>query len=96
MACGAHDEIYIQDLNCGVITDEAEVHGLFGADPKTFINTDGSDYEHVVAYKTVDEDFSFIDAETQPWIKDKTTGDTFGRYRTVASWHPDSNGFQVS
>lgn len=74
VACGAHDEIYIQDLNCGVITDEAEVHGLFGADSKTFINTDGSDYEHVVAYKTVDEDFSFIDAETQPWIKDKTTG----------------------
>ena len=74
VACGAHDEIYIKDLNCGAITDNAEVHGLFGQEPSTFINTDGSDFGVVVATKTVDENFSFLKAETQPWIKDGTTG----------------------
>ena len=75
VACGAHDEICIWGLDCDGI-DGKEVHGLFGQDPSTFINTDGSNFEPVVATKTVDENFSFLNDLTKPWIEDKTTGAT--------------------
>ena len=75
IACGAFDELCVRNINCGVITDTAEVHRLFGKAPKQFINTSGSG-EHcdpIVVTKTVAKSFSFLDPYTQPYIYDRTT-----------------------
>jgi hypothetical protein len=74
VACGAHDEVTVMNINVAPIVDGAEVHKLFGVDdPKTFINTDGSDYGYVSCRKTVPADFSFKDTTQQPYIRDITT-----------------------
>ena len=75
VACGAYDKVSVYGLNCGAIQDGAEVHSLFGvSNPKTYINTDGSSYSDVIATRTVDKDFSLLDAAQQPYIVDLTTG----------------------
>lgn len=75
VACGAYDDISAMGINCGAIQDGAEVHDLFGVtNHHTFINTDGSDYGYISATKTVSEDFSFLTAKDQPYLKDLTTG----------------------
>ena len=74
VACGAHDDVYVRGLNIGAITDNAEVHDLFGvSDHMTFINTDGSSYPYVSATRTVSKDFSLLDEAQQPYIYDATT-----------------------
>ena len=74
VACGAHDDVYVRGLNIGAITDNAEVHDLFGvSDHMTFINTDGSNYPYVSATRTVSKDFSLLDEAQQPYIYDATT-----------------------
>lgn len=74
VACGAHDDVYVRGLNIGAITDNAEVHDLFGvSDHMTFINTDGSSYPYVKATRTVSKDFSLLDEAQQPYIYDATT-----------------------
>ena len=75
VACGAYKELYILNINVAPITDEAEVHSLFGLTPNHFINTDGSNTrDYVTVTKTVPETFSFRDPETMPQILDKSTG----------------------
>lgn len=77
VACGAHDDVYVRGLNIGDITDNAEVHELFGvSDHMTFINTDGSSYPYVKATRTVSKDFSLLDEAQQPYIYDATTNVT--------------------
>lgn len=79
MACGAYDEIFVQNVNCGVIKDNAEVHALFGQETtRVFINTekDGLKKDPIYAQKTVDVKFSFLDTNNQPYIIDKTNGHT--------------------
>lgn len=77
VACGAHDDVYVRGLNIGAITDNAEVHDLFGvSDHMTFINTDGSSYPYVKATRTVSKDFSLLDEAQQPYIYDATTNVT--------------------
>ena len=77
VACGAHDDVYVRGLNIGAITDNAEVHDLFGvSDHMTFINTDGSSYPYVSATRTVSKDFSLLDEAQQPYIYDATTNVT--------------------
>ena len=74
IACGAYDELYINN-----ITDEianTEVHALFGKEPKQFVNTNGSDCEPYTLRITVNKTFSFTDESTQPSIYDATTGTT--------------------
>ena len=74
VACGAHDDVYVRGLNIGAITDNGEVHDLFGvSDHMTFINTDGSSYPYVSATRTVSKDFSLLDEAQQPYIYDATT-----------------------
>lgn len=76
VACGAYDDIFARNINSGVITDGAEVHGLFGVtDHHTFINTDGSNYGYVSCRKTVSKTFTFMEqpAEEQPYLYDGTT-----------------------
>ena len=75
MACGAYDKIYVQNINVGVIQDNAEVHSLFKQETtNVFINTDkdGLTSEPIYAQKTVDELFSFLETENQPYIYDAT------------------------
>ncbi|MCR4809496.1 MAG: LruC domain-containing protein, partial [Prevotella sp.] len=78
IACGAYKELYILNINCGKITDNAEVHALFGTTPNHFVNTVATDekVKNITVTKTVPETFSFKDPATQPCIYDKETGDT--------------------
>jgi hypothetical protein len=78
IACGAFDELFIRNINTGVIKDNAEVHALFGKEPKMFINTSsqGEHCQAVSVTKTVSKTFSFLDPATQPYIYDKTTDTT--------------------
>lgn len=92
IACGANDELYIRNINSGVITDDAEVHALFGKSPNQFINTDGSKKcNFVTVEKEVPETFSFKDVNTQPYIYDKTTGVTI----RLATKGEDPHGIMI-
>ena len=79
VACGAFDEVAIYGLNVPSI-DGKEVHGLFGVEnPKTFINTNGSDYGYVSSGQIkVNKEFTFVDNGPRPSIKDLTTGEIVG------------------
>jgi len=74
VATGAFDNLYVCNINCGMITDNAEVHSLFGKDIE-FINTvKGKEYcEPVTVLKTVPETFTFLDPKVQPYIYNKST-----------------------
>ena len=76
VACGAYDNLFIKNINAGVINDNTEIHSLFGKGTNTFINTEsGSEYiEPIVVTKEVSESFSFLDESTQPYLYDKSTG----------------------
>ncbi len=75
VACGAYDELYIKNLNAGNITDDTEVHSLFGKNVGEFINTEegAESIPLVVGTKKVNSSFSLLDVNTQPYIYDKTT-----------------------
>lgn len=76
VACGANDNLFVKNINAGVIDDNTEIHSLFGKGTNQFINTEkGAAYcEPIVVTKTVDASFSFLKAATQPYLYDKTTG----------------------
>ena len=78
VACGAYDELYVRNINCGKIKDNAEVHGLFKKELNEFINTvKGGEYcEPITATKTVSKTFSFLNPDNYPFIYDKTTDKT--------------------
>lgn len=83
LACGAHDSLFIQNINVAPIFDAgkegaAEVHELFGATRKEFINTQkgAKKYDPVVVTKSVNKDFQFGDLYAKgllPYIYDATT-----------------------
>ena len=74
VACGAHDEVYIKNINGDVINEETEVHQMFGKSGKVFINTESKTPETPIVEEMVevDEDFSFLKKDYQPYIYDKT------------------------
>lgn len=74
VACGAHDDICVRNINSGAITDNAEVHALFGVEKSTFINTVASDTKKtpVTVTKTVAKEFSFLVPDNCPYIYDMT------------------------
>ncbi|MBE6264845.1 MAG: DUF4842 domain-containing protein [Prevotella ruminicola] len=76
VACGAYDKLYVRNINEGKITDDAEIHSLFGVGQNTFINTESGAnyYEPITVTKTVDASFSFLNESTQPYLFDETTG----------------------
>ena len=78
IACGAYKELYILNINSDKITDNAEVHALFGTTPNHFVNTEANStiVGSIIVNKTVPESFSFKDPAYQPCIYDKATGDT--------------------
>ena len=75
VACGAYDELYVRNINAGVIQDNTEIHSLFGKEPKQFINTESGAEKlpAITVQKTVSEGFSLLDADNQPYVYDKTT-----------------------
>lgn len=75
VACGAHDELYVKNLNYGAISDSKEVHELFGTTPQNFVNTqNGDSYTFVVGTRTVDKDFKLSEEPDgkRPYIFNKT------------------------
>ena len=76
IACGAHDKLYVRNINSGRIKDDAEIHELFGKTTDDFINTVKGDVycSPIKATVTVDESFSFLNKDTQPYIYDEKTG----------------------
>ena len=72
-ACGAHDELYLRNINGETLNTTTEIHKLFGVDNlKTFINTQSKNYEPVSEVITVDPSFSFTDFSKQVYIYNKT------------------------
>jgi len=78
VACGAYDELCVRNVNAGVITDNAEVHSLFGVGTNQFVNTENGAEKltAITGQKTVSKSFSFLDEDNQPYIYDKTTKHT--------------------
>lgn len=73
VACGAHDELYLRNINGQTLNEDTELHALFGAEKKeTFINTQTLEYEPVSEIVTVDPSFSFTDVTKQLYIYNKT------------------------
>ena len=73
VACGAHDELYLRNINGQTLNSSTEIHQLFGVDnTKTFINTQSKNYESVSEVITVDPSFSFTDFSKQVYIYNKT------------------------
>lgn len=74
VACGALDEVYIKNINGDIINEETEVHQLFGKSGKVFINTEKKKPETPFVEETVevDENFSFLNKNYQPYIYDRT------------------------
>lgn len=75
VACGAYDELYIKNIKGKKIKDNIEIHKLFGKTTNEFINTDESldKCEYITEKIIVNEDFSFLDDNTRPYIYNKTT-----------------------
>lgn len=78
VACGAHDQLQIKNINGTKIRDDQEVHSLFGVSTNTFINTvkGAQTYPAVTERVTVDKNFSFLNENTQPYIYNVSEGKT--------------------
>lgn len=76
VACGAHDELFVRNIDGTNINGGTEVHALFGTTVK-FINTvKGETLPYVYDVVSVPKTFSFLDRDTQPYLYDKTTNKT--------------------
>jgi len=79
VACGAHDELYVKNLNYGNIKDDTEVHELFGTTHQNFVNTQNGDpYDPVIGIRTVSKDFKLSEEpdDKKPYIINKTRNKT--------------------
>lgn len=75
MASGAHDELFIHNVNGEYINSNTEVHAIFGKEPLTYINTEkGDNVPYIVDIVNVPKTYSFLDASTQPYIFNKSKG----------------------
>ena len=76
VACGAHDKLQIKNINGNTINGDKEVHSLFGVSNSTFINTVKGEqvFDAVTEQITVDENFSFLNEDTQPYIYNMSQG----------------------
>ena len=75
-ACGAHDELYIHNINGQTINSGVEIHELFGVKKDTYVNTveGGVRKEPVQEIVTVDNNFSFTNPDCLPYIENRTMG----------------------
>ena len=78
VACGAHDQLQIKNINGTKIRDDQEVHSLVGVSSNTFVNTvkGAQTYPAVTERVTVDKNFSFLNENTQPYIYNVSEGRT--------------------
>ena len=78
VACGAHDQLQIKNINGTKIRDDQEVHSLFGVSTNTFVNTvkGAQTYPAITERVTVDKNFSFLNENTQPYIYNVSEGKT--------------------
>lgn len=73
-ACGAHDELYLRNINGQKLNENTEIHALFGVGPETFVNTAGGEYKDpVVETFVVEKEFSFADLDKLVYIFNNTT-----------------------
>ena len=73
MACGASDELFINNVEGQHINKNTEVHSIFGKTPEVFINTvRGDNVPFVKDIVTVNKSFSFLNVDNQPVIYNKT------------------------
>jgi len=87
VACGAYDELKIMNIDGEVINGNTEVHKLFGVDGGYVNTVAGQNVPIVVDRTNVNKNFSFLDAETQPYIVDITTGNIIHLSRTGEDPH---------
>ncbi len=74
-ACGAHDELYLRNINGSVLNEATEIHAMFGVDQTTFINTTGDTHlDPIQDIIEVSSDFTFTDLSKQVYIYNATTG----------------------
>ena len=75
-ACGAHDELYIHNINGQVINSGVEIHKLFNVNKDTYVNTveGGVRKDPVQEIITVDDNFSFTNPDCLPYIENRTMG----------------------
>ena len=76
VACGANDELYIENIKGDVINNHTEVHKLFGSDERVFINTVLNGYTLPVVSEqfVVADDYSILNASYQPYIRNASMG----------------------
>lgn len=76
VACGANDLLKVMNINGNIINSSKEIHEMFGVSNKTFINTRKGDelFEPITEMITVNENFSFLDEDTQPYIYNVSEG----------------------
>jgi len=73
MACGANDELFINQIEGKRINRNVEVHAIFGKTQNQFINTvKGDNVPYVKDTVIVNKNFSFLNVDNQPFVYDKT------------------------
>ena len=73
-ACGAHDELYLRNINGKVLNGNVEIHQLFNVSTETFVNTEkGKRISPVQETIVVHPNFSLANPDQQVYIYNKTT-----------------------
>ena len=73
MSCGTYDDLYIYNIEGTHINNNIEVHDIFGRPRLSYVNTvKGDNCDYVSDVITVNENFSFLDVNLQPYIYDAT------------------------
>lgn len=92
VACGAHDELFIHNINQGKIQDNKEVHAIFGKTPNSFINTTAGDEVNIVTVTVeVNENFNLLNPDIQPYIYNKTSN----KYVYISTQGQDPHGIII-
>lgn len=76
VACGANDRLMVMNINGSVINNTKEIHEMFGVSNSTFINTKKGEevFDPITERITVNENFTFLDESTQPYIYNISEG----------------------
>ena len=93
VACGAWDKLQVKNIKGTTITEDKEVHEMFGVGANTFINTENGDkhYDPITEQVKVDANFSFLNEATQPYIFNMTTNKTI----TLSKKGEDPHGIMI-
>lgn len=97
LACGANDELYIENIDGDKINSEKEVHSILGSTERVFINTvKGQPYHQPVSEEfTVPENYTILDPANQPNILDMTTNPVDGDRIFLAKRGEDPHAIMI-